>query len=633
VTAILRANLEAITRRDSDLAQRIQDADPAPLTWGESKAGPLVASLEIDGKHITLASRYDPLAEADNLLGDIDYDDCACVVILGMALGYHAQRVANTIGSGITIVYEPDVAMLRAVLERIDHSDWLGRDTVILADAAFDQPMLTGRLEKFAGLVTQGTKIITHPPSRIRCGRSLNDFSQIVTNTLAYCRTNVATALVNSSRTCSNLAGNLAHYVAGATTDALHRAAEGYPAVCVAAGPSLVKNVDLLCDPKVRKNIVVIAAQTTLKPLLDRGIKPDFVTALDYSHISARFYENLADLPDVTLVAEPKVHPAVIDAFPGPIRMTSNKFADEVAGSLAPPRIALKPGTTVAHLSMYLAEHLGCDPIIMIGQDLGFCNGLYYAPGTAIHQVWSSELNPMNSIEMMEWSRIARHKAHLRKFEDIHGQPMYSDEQMITYLRQFERDFAEATATILDATEGGMPKAQAQIITLAEALTLHATRSVPQLPVPDRLLDHQRLEQLCELMQQRVGQINDLRSTSKQTIPILKQMQQHQNDRARMDKLFKDLHKNQRHVEVDLAKVFSLVNQLNVIGAFKRIRSDRKIAYQTDGGIDRQTRQIERDIENIEILIQATDEALRIFDDARLRIDTTIAQQHELQPA
>ena len=53
--------------------------------------------------------------------------------------------------------------------------------------------------------------------------------------------------------------------------------------VSVGAGPSLARNIHLLADPAVRRNVVVISAQTTLKPLLDRGIQPDFVTALEWS--------------------------------------------------------------------------------------------------------------------------------------------------------------------------------------------------------------------------------------------------------------------------------------------------------------------------------------------------------------
>src|SRR5690606_40379692 len=80
-----------------------------------------------------------------------------------------------------------------------------------------------------------------------------------------------------------------------------------------------VHHHDLHSFPTRRSSdlVVVIAVQTVLRPMLDRGIRPDFVTALDYHEISTRFYEGLTreDLEGITLVAEPKVNPAVLDAF------------------------------------------------------------------------------------------------------------------------------------------------------------------------------------------------------------------------------------------------------------------------------------------------------------------------------
>ena len=61
-----------------------------------------------------------------------------------------------------------------------------------------------------------------------------------------------------------------------------------------------------------------------LGPCWSAASAPINVTALDYSRISQRFYEDLPDLPDVTLVAEPKAHPAILDSFPGPICTTGD---------------------------------------------------------------------------------------------------------------------------------------------------------------------------------------------------------------------------------------------------------------------------------------------------------------------
>lgn len=596
------------------MADRLAQIEPAPLTFSESKAGPLTATLTHDGQAIWLASRYDPAKEAQKLVVNIDHQKTACVAMLGVGLGYHiAQVFADMAGNGILIVFEPDLALLRAVLERIDHTSWLGQPNVILGDTSMDRATLTRRVERHAAMLTQGTQLITHPASRQRHAAAFNDFGKAVTETLAFCRTNVATALVNSARTCSNLACNLGPYAAGATTDALYKIAQGYPAVCVAAGPSLAKNVDLLCDPEVRSKVVVISVQTTLKPLLDRGVQPDFVTALDYSQICKRFYEDLPELPNVTLVVEPKAHPTIIESFPGPFRVTHSNFNDELLEHLARPIRPMRSGATVAHLSFYLAQHLGCDPIIFIGQDLGFSDGLYYTPGTAVHQVWSSELNAFNTVEMMEWQRIVRHKNHLQRLRDVNDQPIFSDEQMITYLKQFERDFGSASETIIDATEGGMPKQHTTRMTLADALAEYATRPVPELPLPDRQLDSSRLDALEDLLKQRIEEVIDLRSTSRKTLDLMRQMKQHQRDQARMQKLFAQVQKNQKHVHGRLKGAFTVVNALNTIGAFKRARADRVIGQNKGDAFERQAKQIDRDMENLDWLMQACDEALKIF--------------------
>ncbi len=628
---VLEANLRAIAQRDAALAQRLRDTAPTPLRCAPSKSGPAWASLDHDGQPLALASKYDPLAEAGKLVASIDHLKTACVVVLGFAMGYHAQQVAEDMkGGGLLIVYEPDAGLLRAVLEQVDHAGWLGSDHVLLCDSTTDRAALTSKVERQAALITQGTQLLTHPVARKLHGEAVARFAKMVTDLLAYCRTNVATALVNGSRTCRNLAQNLDVYAAGATVNELHNAAKGYPAVLVSAGPSLVKNVDLLRDPAVRKNVVVIAVQTALRPLLDRGIRPDFVTALDYSPICTQFYEGLPELPDVTLVVEPKANCAIVDAFPGPIRVCHAPWSDRILGQHARPIVPMKPGATVAHLSLYLAQHMGCDPVMMIGQDLGFSDGLYYAPGTAVHKVWSAELNPFNTIEMMEWQRIVRMKGHLSRHEDIHGNPIFSDEQMVTYLKQFERDFAELQAmgrTILDTTEGGMPKQHTQRMTLAEALAQHATRPVPALPIPSRRLDPARLQIASEALSQRISEVNEVQSISRETIRLIKQMQKHQRDAKKMAELFDKMNRHQRRVHSELGDAFALVSTLNTLGTFKRQRADRVIGQSTGDAYDRQAAQMGRDIDNLDLTAQSADEALDILHEARQRLAASIARQ------
>ena len=80
------------------------------------------------------------------------------------------------------------------------------------------------------------------------------------------------------------------------------------------------------------------------------------------------------------------------------------------------------------------------------------------------------ELGRFNTLETKEWERIARSRLILRKIPDIHGHPMYTEEQFFVYLQQFERDFAACRSKVIDATEGGARKQGVTLMTLRDAI-------------------------------------------------------------------------------------------------------------------------------------------------------------------
>ena len=63
---------------------------------------------------------------------------------------------------------------------------------------------------------------------------------------------------------------------------------------------------------------------------------------------------------------------------------------------------------------------------------------------------------------MKQWEQIVRERFILRKIPDYQGVPMYTEERLFTYLQQFERDFANTKARVIDATEGGAAKRRRQ---------------------------------------------------------------------------------------------------------------------------------------------------------------------------
>src|SRR4029077_7104896 len=143
-------------------------------------------------------------------------------------------------------------------------------------------------------------------------------------------------------------------YVASPSLSRLKDHYSGKPAIIVSAGPSLRKNKHLLKD--ARGKSVIIAVQTTLQPLLEIGVEPQFVTSLDYHDICTRFFEKLPKSLRTELVAEPKATNAIFDMHTGPLSLLGNDFAEHLLAEMKLGKAKLPSGATVAHLAYYVAE-------------------------------------------------------------------------------------------------------------------------------------------------------------------------------------------------------------------------------------------------------------------------------------
>jgi hypothetical protein len=625
----LERNLAALGARHADLAARLRSLPPRDdLILHDTSEG--VPAGVLAGR--ALCSRHRPLEEASRLAATVDVIEHAVIVVLGFGLGYHVRALAERIGrAGVIVVFEPDAALLRSVFEHVDHAAWLRESLVVWVTDGDDRGALARGLEGAEAILAQGVAILEHPPSRPRLGAAASAFAAQFSDYVQAAKTTLMTTLMRSADTVRNLALNLDHYAAGAGVAELKNSARGCAAVVVSAGPSLQRNLRLLAPTaptgpgprsEPRDRCVIIAVQTTLKPLLAAGIRPHFVTALDYHEISRRFYEGLTapDIAGVTLVADPKAHPSIIDSFPGSVRCCASPVLDELLGPLRREMGTLPDGATVAHLGLYLARHLGCDPVILIGQDLGFSDGLYYAPGTAIHEVWAPELNPFNTIEMMEWQRIARHRTHLQRLTDVHGRAIHTDMQMLTYLRQFERDGARDAAdgaTIIDATEGGVTKQHMMRMPLAEALGRYAVKPAPAIPPAAAALDADRLTAAAARLKDVTREIEAIGRTSREAAALLQRMIADQADPGRMDRHFREMDRHRRAIE-DRFQVFQTLQHVNQLGVFKRLKADRRLHMQPDlDPVARQRAQIDRDLENVTWTADAADEMRSQLEDAQ----------------
>lgn len=461
-------NLAALYRRDGDLAERI-DALPfsAVPPLEPTRSGTLTARLDSDdGRQLYAHSKYDPDAEATQLAAGA-VDDAQVVVLCGFGLGHHVAAIRRRWEEPTIVAAESDLSLLKAALALHDLAELIAERRLIFLTSV-DRRQVHAALSPLNAEFMQGAAILRTPLSQRRGKDFFDGIQAAVADFVDSTRTQIITLVQTARTTVENLLMNLPSYVAGDGVEALAGAARGVPAVIIAAGPSLAKNIDQIAP--LRERAVLIAVQTVFKLLRRLGIEPHFVTSLDYHEVSADFFRDVADVGRCTLVAEPKVAWHVPDVYPGRVRMPHHKMYDTLLGPLAPRRGLLRQGSTVAHLAFYLAEYLGCDPIVFVGQDLAFTEGLFYLPGSPIEQTWAPEMNRFCTIETKQWERIVRNRGILRRATDVNGHDVYTDNLLFTYAEQFQKDFLDCRAKIIQASEGGLALAGTESLPLREAV-------------------------------------------------------------------------------------------------------------------------------------------------------------------
>ena len=291
-------------------------------------------------------------------------------VVFGMGVGYAARELrARTQGN--ILVYEPDPALLRTLLEH-GPTDLGGvHVTTDLLELEAMWPALTN--ETTATLfITQGYGS-AFPEELLALRASIQKLicdTEIIENTRA----------ARFSEWISHLAQNLHVLADTSPVTALSGSLEGIPAFIVGAGPSLDKNVKALADAK--KKGIVIAVDVAGGALDRNGIAPHMLVSLEALNLSKQI-ANLSFVKDIILSPSLTGHPACLEVQAGhmmPFFEALGPFSEVVKLAGVPGVIV---GGSVSTVAFSLATLFGCSPIVLVGQDLAYSGESTHASGTA----------------------------------------------------------------------------------------------------------------------------------------------------------------------------------------------------------------------------------------------------------
>jgi hypothetical protein len=472
------ANMRALYAADAALAERLEQVPFAALPRFElARDGRLTARVTGDrGQPVYLHSRHHPADEARTFVQALPAGDSPVFFLNALGLGYHVAELERRFERPLLIVAEDDLLLVKAALLVHDLSAPLGEGRLILLTQP-EMALVHERLAATMGDLLLGLQLVQLPYAASHHVPFRTAMQALILRFVEFSRVQIVTLLKINRATFRNVAYNLSSYVRSADLNGLRNRAAGRPAIILAAGPSLAQHLDAL--GALRERAVFIAVQTVFKLLHARRFLPHFVVSLDYHEVSAEFFSGVRDVGDCVLVAEPKVTWHVLDLYPGRTVVLHHALYDRLLRRANPLRGGLRAGSTVAHLAFYLAQHLGCDPILLVGQDLCYPEGLFYPPGTPIDRIWQPELNRFYTVEMKQWERIARHRPILRRVQDVQGRDVYTDDLLHAYAEQFQADFARSSARVVQIGSTGMRLHGAEPMSLAQATATFCSQSLP----------------------------------------------------------------------------------------------------------------------------------------------------------
>lgn len=627
-------NLAALYPLDRELAGRLESIQFATIPDLElTRSGDFTVRITADdGRAIHAHSAYDPRTEARRFVseqltasraGDADDEadverETPCFLLCGLGLGYHVAELEAQSLRPLVIVAEEDLGLLKAAFCVTDFTTPLRERRLIFITEA-SKAQVHDHLRPILTPLMLGLRMLLLPHARRFHAEFQRQVSALMREFVAFSRVQVVTLVRNSRISLRNVALNMPKYLASFSIEELAQRARGYPAVLVAAGPSLARNLPLLDG--LRDRAVIIGVQTVLKTLLQRGIHPHFVTSIDYHDISGQFFRGVEDFGSTVLVADARVASPVLDAFNGRTCVLPHERLGDFLQDAAPTRGHLAPGSTVAHLSFFLAEYLGCDPIILVGQDLSFSDALYYPPGMQIEQIWGPEFSRFVTVEMRQWERVMRMRAGLAAVEDVHGRQVYADEQMQTYAEQFEVEFLRTPARVIQTAEGGRRLRGAEVLPFANAIAEFCARPMPAdlLQTPEMDFSAQRLTRGRSALEQRQRELEEIRAIACEARDLLERLSNLVDHPQKFNALIAQMDVLRSRMS-RMGRTYSLVSQASQLAELRRIQADRAIHDSAEETPAMARRRLRRDCDYVEAFIEGCDFVLTVLPPAIARL-------------
>ncbi|HPG51331.1 MAG TPA: DUF115 domain-containing protein [Spirochaetota bacterium] len=441
-----------------------------------------------NGREVRIHSAYDPAREAERAVAAFNTGRATMIAVSGIGLGYHLAALKAAFPGIPILAVEHDEEVVALARESCPRN----LEGVIVVVPGADLSAVFEELD-VAGF--RGIARYEHRPSYLLYPEYYDAVMREMGQYASSKMSDLLTRFEFEERWVENILRNIPRLFTAARVASLFGRFSGCPGIIVSAGPSLRKNVRVL--ERMRDRALIVAVDTAAPVLARTGVSPHLIMTLDAQKHSIRHFLGL-DGGGAALIADMVSYPPVVRSFGGPAIMSATtKYYTAADGAMKrettplmgwiekyiEPIGDLQSGGSVATSAFDLLLNLGCNPIILAGQDLAYTGREIDGSGTHHYSEWLPRTNRLGGLDSMNQSIIRRRKI---KYVPAYGGTgkVISDFVFDLYRGWFEDSAAKVSVPVINATEGG-----ARIRNTEEAALSALVDRLPSLsPVPADIL-------------------------------------------------------------------------------------------------------------------------------------------------
>jgi hypothetical protein len=449
-------NLALVQKKFPWLYQELYSENPSPSSLevgvGQSRTGLPVAYVMQHGRKVFLNSSYDPEQEAGRWVNsNFNQESSGSLILCGGGFLYHVKALLEADFLKKLVVYEPEPNVIKTCMTHIDLEPILKHDNLFIITGS-EHDVIARAVFGFlgSGTIYSDANVQTKSlPGYLELfGEEIGAFLGKIREQISLFQMNLTTLDMFAKEWLSNSFKNLNNAINSPVVGGFFGKFKNTPAVLVSAGPSLEKNIHLLKD--LKDKALIICSGSSIRAMVRNGILPHILVAVDSSEVNGQVFDDL-DLRDIYLVHNCRFWYKSAARFAG--RQILFKIDDEgipelfIAQNRGMEIGNLQSGFSVSHTSLDLAARLGCEPIIMIGQDLS------YSPDKKRY----AEGQIAATIDFFDQEFVKR---NMIKTLDIYGREVITDYELngfrLIFELMIEKSF-QGKINIINATEGGIP--------------------------------------------------------------------------------------------------------------------------------------------------------------------------------